>query len=705
MKLLRTTYLLATFFLIGGMTPSFSQSPEQLFQKGLIKEDGEGNLNEAISLYNEIVENQDADKSLRAKALLHVGRCYEKLGRDEATKAYQQLVNNFPGQESEVAIARARLSLLLVAEKVMDTPPAMINKKIWEAQDIDDSGEISPDGKYLSFTDWNTGDLTVYETASGKKRKLTNINQGSNYDQFAFSSKWSPDGSRIYYSYFVSPELSEIRSIGLTDSQAQSICKIEGQEIWLHIRDVSGDGTSILATIENPQSTQFIIASISKGSYRIIKELPYVYANHHPIFTNDDTGIIYDYPQKQGSSSHDINLLEINEKKESTLISHPANDIVLSLTPDGKQLLFASSRSGQAAFWTIDFKNGKTIGNPTLIKMSEYRNLSGLGFSENGAFYYCYFPSKTDIYETEINPVKGEIVTPPHEVVGNFIGANSTPDYSSDGKYLAFVSRRAPYTDRETGRPIGNILCIKSLKDGNLREIRPEIPNFGFAKWSPDNRSILVVFWDSNYKMGLHKIDVETGETSLVDIGENKKFYHHEWSMDGKSVFILCEDGSGKPELVSHHMETGKETILIEGTWKDLFNFSLSPDGEWISFMGRDKNRSLKVIPAKGGGIREIHNWKQGDNRFITHCWSSDGKYIYLQKLREPKKDLIWNLWQIPVNGDNPVNLGLEMTDIWQISAHPDGRRLVYSNQGSSYRLPQVWLMENFLPKEETNNK
>lgn len=121
--------------------------------------------------------------------------------------------------------------------------------------------------------------------------------------------------------------------------------------------------------------------------------------------------------------------------------------------------------------------------------------------------------------------------------------------------------------------------------------------------------------------------------------------------------------------------------------------------------MGRDKNRSLKVIPAEGGEIREIHCWKQGDNRFITHCWSSDGKYIFLQKLREPKKDLIWNLWQIPVNGDNPVNLGLEMTDIWQISAHPDGKHLVYSNQGSSYKLSQVWLMENFLPKEETNNK
>ena len=49
MKLRITTYLLVTAFLICSITPTFSQSPEQLFQKGLVKEEGEGALNEAIN--------------------------------------------------------------------------------------------------------------------------------------------------------------------------------------------------------------------------------------------------------------------------------------------------------------------------------------------------------------------------------------------------------------------------------------------------------------------------------------------------------------------------------------------------------------------------------------------------------------------------------------------------------------------------------
>ncbi|MCK5280199.1 MAG: PD40 domain-containing protein [Cyclobacteriaceae bacterium] len=151
MKLLTTTYLLVTVFLIGGMTPSFSQSPEQLFQKGLIKEEGEGSLNEAIGFYNKIVENPDADKSLQAKALLHVGLCYEKLGRNEATKAYQQLVNNFPGQKNEVAIARERLSRLIqTAEKVSQTPLVPKFTKI-KIPTKPGNGVMSPDGKKLAY--------------------------------------------------------------------------------------------------------------------------------------------------------------------------------------------------------------------------------------------------------------------------------------------------------------------------------------------------------------------------------------------------------------------------------------------------------------------------------------------------------------------------------------------------------------------------
>ncbi len=54
------------------------QNGYDLFQKALAKERGEGNLEDAISLYQKVVK-ETSDKSLAAKAQLRIGICYEKL--------------------------------------------------------------------------------------------------------------------------------------------------------------------------------------------------------------------------------------------------------------------------------------------------------------------------------------------------------------------------------------------------------------------------------------------------------------------------------------------------------------------------------------------------------------------------------------------------------------------------------------------------
>lgn len=93
MKTSRLIPLISTVvtLLIGFTSPSFSQLPEKLFQQGLVKEEGEGELQEAIELYNQVVDDESADRALRAKALLHVGICYEKLGQEEAKKNLRKI--------------------------------------------------------------------------------------------------------------------------------------------------------------------------------------------------------------------------------------------------------------------------------------------------------------------------------------------------------------------------------------------------------------------------------------------------------------------------------------------------------------------------------------------------------------------------------------------------------------------------------------
>ena len=74
------------------------QSAEQLYQSGLYKEQVEGELEKAIAIYEQILKDFPQNQVTAAKALYHIGLCYEKLGNKEAKKAYQRIIDEYPGQ-------------------------------------------------------------------------------------------------------------------------------------------------------------------------------------------------------------------------------------------------------------------------------------------------------------------------------------------------------------------------------------------------------------------------------------------------------------------------------------------------------------------------------------------------------------------------------------------------------------------------------
>ena len=98
--------LTLTTFSFGSLAP---QNGYDQFQKALAKERGEGNLEEAIALYQKVIE-ESKDESLSAKAQFRIGICYEKLGREEAQKAFQKVIDNYPAQIETVKEAREKVN-------------------------------------------------------------------------------------------------------------------------------------------------------------------------------------------------------------------------------------------------------------------------------------------------------------------------------------------------------------------------------------------------------------------------------------------------------------------------------------------------------------------------------------------------------------------------------------------------------------------
>lgn len=211
--------------LIAGVT--LAQNGQDLFQKALVKERAEGNLQEAIGIYKQVVRESGRDRALAAKALVQIGQCYEKLGNAEAQKAYQQVVRDYADQAEQVEQARARLAALKSGAAAPGRESTLTIRRV---PNLDMYAKPSPDGKYLAYTDYKTGNLALLEVATGTTRLLTNDGSWGDVDQYAEFSAWSRDSKRIAFEWSV-------------DSAKESRSEL---------RVVSLDGTAAPATITTP---------------------------------------------------------------------------------------------------------------------------------------------------------------------------------------------------------------------------------------------------------------------------------------------------------------------------------------------------------------------------------------------------------------------------------------------------------------------
>src|SRR5688500_10003053 len=121
---------------------------------------------------------------------------------------------------------------------------SLATRRLWSGPNVDSLGSPSPDGKFLSFVDWNTVDLAVRDLATGHTRAI--VKTRGDVSEFAYYSVFSLDGSRLAYGFF-DGEQYDLRLIGLDGSAPRTLFRrTESRDVipsaW------SPDGTQILAT-------------------------------------------------------------------------------------------------------------------------------------------------------------------------------------------------------------------------------------------------------------------------------------------------------------------------------------------------------------------------------------------------------------------------------------------------------------------------
>jgi len=686
---------------IGILCPLQAQNPEAQFQQGLMKEEGEGSLQEAIDIYSEVAADEAAGRPLQAEALLHMGLCYEKLGRTEAQKTYRNLINNYPDQPETVKVAREKLALLSQTN-VASSPgnKELKIRKVWEQEDL--WGEISPDGNYISYVDWNTGDLALYEIATGKKRLLTNKGTWDESFQFAEYSRWSPDGKHLVYSWYGENDIYDLRIIGSDGSGLKIIYSDEEETYWCPF-DWSPDGSEILVYVNfTDHEDQIALISVIDGSMRPIKSCKFWPTNM--CFSSDGQYIVYDRPVDTKSSNRDIYLLKRDGSSEIQLIGHPSDDFVQGWTPDGKHLLFSSDRDRTMGFYTIGISEGMAIGTPTLVKSGVEPDES-FGFSPEGSFYYGISKEWNDVYMAELDPQNDQKLNRTTKMTSRYEGINKQPDYSPDGKFLAYITYQN-LSGSKTKSWGGDVLVIRNLETGNEQEIIPDIYLFGFPRWSPDGKSILMVYRNAGNETGVFLIDIPSGQAKII-IEANKDlvgFGRHEWSPDGDSFFQGRYDSEkGVSRIIRHEFDSGQEKVIHESPTR-IWQVFLSPDGKRLAYIDKDKGYGMSVLPATGGAPKDLFRFNEDDNIMPgtagSVAWSVDGRYLFFVLRDTSLDEAIWELCRIPAEGGEIEKLGFAGSrQIANLSVHPDGRRIAFSSISTPLS-PAVWVMENFLPSD-----
>jgi serine/threonine protein kinase/dipeptidyl aminopeptidase/acylaminoacyl peptidase len=566
----------------------------------------------------------------------------------------------------------------------------MVDRQVWADPAAYSANSVSADGRYLAFTDYETGNVAVRDLRRGTNRLLTH-KLGTAAWPYAANKLISPDNRQVAYVWTLDQEIRDLRIVPFAGGESRILLGA-GENRAIALCGWAPDGKNLLVARELLSGArQLVWVSTAGGSVRVLKSV-------ESFPTGASVSPDGRYIAYSGTSlEHFIFVMQADGSRETPVFQSPANDLRPRWSSDGSRLLFLSDRTGEYALWAVRMNAGKSAGAPELVRA----DINGpqffpLGVTRKGALYYFAGGSRDNVFVAEVNR---ELTTAqrPGVEAEEFVNSNSSPSWSPDGESLAYISlRRGKAT-----------LVLQSWKTQKGREVPSRIDPYINTPviWFPDSHSVLVAATESpkdgQRKTGFYRVDLTHGDAQLV-LARATAYY--DLSRTGNVLYYVTNDP------VTHHwagqlnrfnIQTGRRTELRRSeAWQMIHSVAASPDGTQLAYVLQDdktKESSLELMPAGGGDSREVFRapWSRGADCGVA--WSPDQRYLLF--VRGDGPDV--SVYRVPVAGGDPVNTGITLhgdkTSTLRLpSIHPDGLRIAYQTHENFL---EVRVMENYLPR------
>lgn len=651
---------------------------EVQLQAALHAEEVQGDLARAITLYKEIVANHAGERDVAARALLYLGRSYEKLGSQEATAAYQRVVREY-GEQSEVAAqARARLAALQAPPPIAGRGPTA--RRLLSGDDTDISNLLtmmpSRDGRRAAYVDLQQGGIYLRDLASGAVEQV----QSGLPTVWNWSPVWSPDGTRLAFQV-ISFEDS-VESIKILNLASRTVVAIPGTEVRaMRLTPVgwSRDGHFLLFRTGSDNTPGPLgIMPVNGGARTVLADSVAPLARDRVLtvggsFSPDGRYVTYAAGEK-GSEQVFVQPTSGGARRQVT--DTPGGNFSPLWSPDGRAIAYQRPEG----IWVVPVAQGAVAGAPRLAYANAVPR-TPFAWTEAGGLYLTLYNDALIPYQVAVDPATGapngvaeELPHHPVSATAAF-GRDNYFAWSPDRERIAFAgwvldrqvavyaadgSATVSHTIVEPeehisglrwsgdGREIlyhsqrgaGRTLMALDPTAGRVRELFPRSASQWPVSLSDDGRIVLSRYGLSRSDSTHGLIITETGGSSHrlvapafdsvgVSLGGfaclspqgDKVFFTRQaqagytgGAPDAGSLWVVGSDGSGARTL-------GTAAVITSGV--------LDPSGRFVAYTGMVSTTThvLRIVEVATGATRNVELPAHASDVRVTD-WSRDGKFV-----------------------------------------------------------------------------
>lgn len=299
--------------------------------------------------------------------------------------------------------------------------------------------------------------------------------------------------------------------------------------------------------------------------------------------------------------------------------------------------------------FSVMLVNAQELKNPSFEEVLSLQSVGSPQISPDGknvAFTVNSTDWENNRYDTEIWLSKdgGE----PFQLTNNIENSSTSPKWSPDGKWIAFLSDK-------TGKTQVQVIRLEGGESVQLTNTKGSISSF---EWGPDGKQI--AFTQSEDKDKVEKARKEKFGGFEVEDAEYKLNRLWLTTFDPEKLF--------KPALPKDKADTTKKDkstyILLDSVNYTVTNFLWSPDGSKIAFNHQPDPFITSFIKSDISildvATKKVTPLVQNKSTDALEAWSPDGRWIlYSSNVNDTVANFYKNdkLFRIKLNGSENTQL------------------------------------------------